>query len=76
MKPGSMTYDDYTWIYDVSWTATEEGHRPCYHAFDPPNTTSMCGKMTTETFGSKIPGAPDCEECLKITGPDPDLEPE
>lgn len=69
-----MSYEEHTWIYDVSRTAAKEGERSCYHAFLPPNTTSVCGKMTTEHFGTKIPGAPDCEACLAITGPEPESD--
>jgi len=74
-----MPYNDYTWIYDVNWMATKGDERPLFHAFKTPEkwpdepfdkVPSACGKTTTHTYGTKTPGAGDCEDCLKITGPD------
>jgi len=67
-----MAYDDYIWIYDVE----REAMPIRYHAFKHPNKTAVCGATTTESFGSKLPGAPDCECCLQTTGPDTTPEPE
>lgn len=73
-----MAYNDYIWIYDVSRQHVKEGERARYHAFRRPADATMlpnvvysaCGKVSTKTFGTKLPGAPDCEECLTVTGPD------
>ena len=69
---------EYIWIYDVNWTARRDGEMACYHAFKHPGTdelapvevVSACGRMTTRGYGTKTPGARDCPECLKVTGPD------
>lgn len=75
-----MAHQDYVWIYDVNWQAVPEGRRPRYHAFKKPDEyppepfqalASVCGKVSTQTYETKTPGAPDCTECLKVTGPNP-----
>lgn len=79
-----MAYNDFIWIYDVNRQYVKEGQFPRYHAFRRPGDATMmpneilsaCGKVSTNTFSTKMAGGQDCEECLAVTGPDTSDEPE